>query len=79
MILPPEGISLNEVVKSLENSLIDQALERTGGHRTNAAKILGMNRTTLLMRMKARGLITPDPSKSHPGTHPKRKWKWQDE
>jgi len=46
--LPAEGVILDE----LEADLIRQALERTAGNRTRAARLLGLSRDTLLYRMK---------------------------
>lgn len=46
-ILPEEGISLDNV----EKNFIQQALERTNGNQTHAAKLLGISRHTLLYRM----------------------------
>lgn len=46
--LPPEGISLEE----LEKELIRQALERTGGNKSAAARLLGLTRTKLRTRLK---------------------------
>jgi sigma-54 specific flagellar transcriptional regulator A len=46
------GIDLNEMVSSLERSMIMQALEIAGGVRSRAAQLLGLNRTTLLEKMK---------------------------
>ncbi len=46
--LPPEGISLEE----LEKQLIKQALERTGGNKSAAARLLGLTRTKLRTRLK---------------------------
>jgi DNA-binding NtrC family response regulator len=53
--LPEEGIDLREVLEKLEASLIDQALERTGGNRNRAAALLKINRTTLVEKLKKRG------------------------
>jgi two-component system response regulator AtoC len=50
--LPAEGVDLRAVVAQLEESLIDQALERTGGNRNAAAQLLGLNRTTLVEKLK---------------------------
>ena len=47
-ILPDNGISLDE----LERQMIQQALGRTDGNRSRAAKLLGITRDTLLYRMK---------------------------
>ena len=43
----PDGVRAQ-----LEESLIDQALERTGGNRNAAAQLLGLNRTTLVEKLK---------------------------
>jgi DNA-binding NtrC family response regulator len=54
--LPAEGLSLAEVVERFEGDLIRQALEQTQWNKNQAAKLLGMNRTTLLEKIKKRGL-----------------------
>jgi two-component system, NtrC family, response regulator AtoC len=46
--LPPEGISLEEV----ETSFVKQALERSSGHQTRAAELLGISRDQLRYRLK---------------------------
>jgi len=46
--LPATGVRLDE----LEVSLIHQALDRTGGNRSRAARLLGLTRDTLLYRLK---------------------------
>jgi len=54
--LPPDGLDLQAVLADLEDRLISEALERTGGNRNQAARYLGLNRTTLVekLRKKAR-------------------------
>ncbi len=47
-VLPEQGLSLPE----LEKDLILQALQKTNGNRTQAARLLGLSRDTLLYRMK---------------------------
>ncbi len=59
--LPPEGLNLIEFIEMLENSLITQALARTDNNRNQAAKLLGMNRTTLVERIKKRKLTEMNP------------------
>lgn len=59
--LPSEGINLIEFIELLENSLITQALVRTDNNRNQAAKLLGMNRTTLVERIKKRKLTEMNP------------------
>ncbi|MBE0569734.1 MAG: sigma-54-dependent Fis family transcriptional regulator [Deltaproteobacteria bacterium] len=53
------GINLNAVLGDLERTLILQALERAGGVKNKAALLLGLNRTTLLEKIKKMGLSTP--------------------
>ncbi len=55
-ILPIGGIDLENYIENLENALIMQALERTGHNKNQAAKLLGLNRTTLVERIKKRKL-----------------------
>ena len=50
--LPSMGIDLAETVSRIEQSLILQAVETAGGIKAQAAKLLGINRTTLVEKMK---------------------------
>jgi transcriptional regulator with PAS, ATPase and Fis domain len=52
IILPPEGISIEE----LEKQLIQLALKKSAGNQTKAARFLKMSRDTLRYRMKKFGL-----------------------
>ena len=52
--LPLDGIDLREAVQAFEMSLIDQALERTGGNKNQASMLLRMNRTTLVEKLRKR-------------------------
>jgi transcriptional regulator with PAS, ATPase and Fis domain len=52
--LPPEGIDLYAALAELEDRLINEALERSGGNKNQAAKILRLNRTTLVEKLKKR-------------------------
>ncbi len=54
--LPAEGIVLSSCVERHQNSLIVQALIRTGGNKNKAARLLGLNRTTLVEMIRRRGL-----------------------
>ncbi|MBM3786264.1 MAG: sigma-54-dependent Fis family transcriptional regulator [Acidobacteria bacterium] len=51
--VPENGMDLQLTVQKLERTLIEQALRRTGGNKSQAADILGMKRTTLTARLKA--------------------------
>jgi len=55
--LPDSGLDLTKYIEDLENSLILQALDRTGNNKNQAAKLLGINRTTLVERLKKRKLV----------------------
>ena len=50
--LPDGGIDLKQAVADLEGTLIEQALSRTGGNRNAAALLLGLNRTTLVEKLR---------------------------
>ncbi|PID77939.1 MAG: RNA polymerase subunit sigma-54 [Deltaproteobacteria bacterium] len=50
------GISFNEAVDNYQKSLIMEALRKTGWVKAKAAKILQMNRTTLVEKIKKLGL-----------------------
>ena len=52
--LPPNGIDLRLLLTQLEERLIEQALQRTGGNKNRAAELLGMNRTTLVEKLRRR-------------------------
>ncbi len=54
--LPASGVSFNDVVGNLERDLILQALEHTHWNKNQAAQLLGLNRTTLLEKIKKKGL-----------------------
>lgn len=59
MFLPEKGLDLKEVVTAFENHLVDQALARTSGNKNRASQLLGLNRTTLVEKLRKRGMITP--------------------
>jgi DNA-binding NtrC family response regulator len=46
------GVSFYEEVKKFEIDLIRRALEQTGGHQSRAARLLGLNATTLNSKIK---------------------------
>jgi DNA-binding NtrC family response regulator len=50
--LPEEGVSLHDV----QYELVRQALERTGGNQSKAARLLRISRDALRYRMKTFGL-----------------------
>ncbi len=60
IVLPDSGVDFNTAVDSYENALIIQALERTGWNRNQAATLLRLNRTTLVEKIKKKGLRPPE-------------------
>jgi DNA-binding NtrC family response regulator len=54
--LPPTGVDLRMLLAQLEDRFIKQALARTGGNRNRAAELLGMNRTTLVEKLRRRNV-----------------------
>ena len=50
--LADSGMDLTKAVEQMERNLILQALGKTGGVKSKAAKLLGLNRTTLVEKMK---------------------------
>src|SRR3990172_1370088 len=57
--IPDQGISLKEVVDRFENQLILRALEKADWVKNKAARLLGMNRTTLVEKLKKKQLAQP--------------------
>ncbi len=45
-------LDLKKALRKTEIELIEKALEKTGGNRTEAAALLGLNRTTLVEKLK---------------------------
>lgn len=62
------GINLHEEMRLFEIHLIQSALERTGGHQTRAAQLLGINLTTLHNKLK-RLNISPEAIVNAPVLH----------
>ena len=62
LTIPPEGLVLKEVLEELEHHIIDQALERSDGVKSKAAKLLGLNRTTLVEKLRKRGMLDETPA-----------------
>lgn len=54
--IPADGIDFNTAVDAYENALILKALEKTGWNRNQAAALLRLNRTTLVEKIKKKGL-----------------------
>ena len=57
--IPSLGFSLNQAVADFEKKLIIQALNQTDWVKNQAAQLLGVNRTTLIEKMKRCELVKP--------------------
>lgn len=58
--IPESGMDFNSAVDAYENELILKALEKTGWNRNQAALLLKLNRTTLVEKIKKKGLRPPE-------------------
>jgi len=50
--LPEAGLDLDAYIANIERELIQRSLERTGGNKGAAAKLLNLKRTTLVEKLK---------------------------
>ena len=57
--IPREGMDFNSAVDAYENSLLEKALQRTRWNKRRAALLLNLNRTTLIEKIKKKGLKSP--------------------
>lgn len=55
-VLTSNKIPFHQLVESFENTLLLHALDSTGWNRNRAAQMLGINRTTLVEKIKKKGL-----------------------
>ena len=55
--IPDEGIDFNQLVDDFESQLITKALEKAGGIKNKAAALLNIKRTTMVEKMKKKGMI----------------------
>jgi two-component system response regulator PilR (NtrC family) len=75
--LPEDGCNIDDVIGEIERRLLLQALERTGGVRTQAAKLLGVTLRSLRYRLQKHALGEGEddtdadaPSRPDPGPDP---------
>ncbi len=57
--IPPDGVDFEGLVDGVESDLILQALEATGWNKNRAAKLLNLKRTTLVEKIRSKGLTKP--------------------
>ena len=58
--LPAEGIDFEKEVDAVETELILQALAATGWNKNRAAQLLNLKRTTLVEKIRAKGIVAPE-------------------
>ena len=58
--LTERGLDMVAAISGIERGLIGRALELTGGVKTHAAMLLGINRTTLVEKMRRMGMNVPE-------------------
>lgn len=56
-VFAEEGMNFNAAVANFEKTLLMKALERSGGVKNQAAKLLSLNRTTLVEKLKRFNII----------------------
>ena len=52
VLIPPDGVDLEEILEKLERRFLREALKITDGNLTNAAKLLGMSYRSMRYRVK---------------------------
>ena len=57
--LPPDGLALKDQLVQIERSLIEQALARTSGNVSQSARLLRLQRTTLIEKINKYELRIP--------------------
>jgi DNA-binding NtrC family response regulator len=56
---PESGADLKTILDAVEEKMIGEALVRTGGNKNRAAELLGLNRTTLVEKLRRRRTTNP--------------------
>jgi DNA-binding NtrC family response regulator len=59
--LPAGGVNFEALVSAFEEELILQALNATSWNKNRAALLLGLKRTTLVEKIRAKGILAPEP------------------
>jgi DNA-binding NtrC family response regulator len=52
LMIPDEGINFTSIVTQLERDLIVKCLEKTGGNKRQAARLLNLSRTTFIDKLQ---------------------------
>jgi len=56
LFIPQDELSIKKITRQIEEQLIRRALERTGGNRTQSAKLLEISHRALIYKIKEYGL-----------------------
>ncbi len=51
-----EGVNMAQLIEKIEGRMICEAMELSGGVKARAAALLGINRTTLVEKIKRLGM-----------------------
>jgi len=57
-VIPDEGLNFQSVVSQLERELLTRCLEKTGGNKRQAARLLQLSRTTLIDKLRRLNIAT---------------------
>jgi transcriptional regulator with PAS, ATPase and Fis domain len=60
IIIPEDGIDLNETLSTIERQLILEALNRSDWNKKAASELLSINRTTLMEKIKKQNIVKED-------------------
>ncbi len=63
--IPDEGINFTSVVSQLERELILRCLEKTGGNKRQAARLLNLSRTTLIDKLNRLNVAAQNAEEQH--------------
>jgi DNA-binding NtrC family response regulator len=58
VVIPDEGLNFHSVVSQLERELLTRCLEKTGGNKRQAARLLQLSRTTLIDKLRRLNIAT---------------------
>ena len=58
--LPPSGVDYEALVSAFEEDLIVRALDATGWNKNRAAQLLNLKRTTLVEKIRSKGIAAPE-------------------
>ena len=55
--IPADGVELTKILEEMERGYIIKAIEQSKGVKSKAAELLGINRTTLIEKMRKKGIV----------------------